>query len=330
MSRNRRLPHAEDMVRILEFMTNQDPAKNIGDNRSLKYHALVCRAKNSALSRRARDLVLPPEWPKHGHYIIEVTPEAKVIMRKVFGVKDDEKYTIDLEKYELKKPEMLYIDMNWSEFRAVVLSKENGGFELRCVHCFTIPDPIDVKMQAVETEVEEEEAPSPSELGPGLARVGAFAPPPPASDRATETSKQLAGKRGAVGDGGKSSSKKSRIGESAPGLAQPVPLMAEPVPGTYENENDHDEDKMFWDNFFHSDDEGQGGAVDKKNPEKAETLEPPSAATPVLAPHTPGVKLEQHSSPCVKLEPASIGKGRGAKSKGTTAEQSFVPPPPPF
>jgi hypothetical protein len=113
------------LEQLWEFVTGIPPTANITPKqRNMEKLKQDVQKVNVQRGRVARDIVLPVNWGTDGHYFVEIDSENPGLAK--LKTKHNEKaqmFKVSPSDFELEGPSQLqglYVDLNWSEERAVV------------------------------------------------------------------------------------------------------------------------------------------------------------------------------------------------------------------
>lgn len=120
---NRREVQYSDMLELLEFMTDLDPATPItGDLRRTDELFNELQSRNLANNRRARELLLPPNWQEKGFYQIRDHNGDKLVLYDKIEELDTVVKPVNLGMASGMAFARVRIDRNFSILRAELVS----------------------------------------------------------------------------------------------------------------------------------------------------------------------------------------------------------------
>lgn len=125
----RRDANRESLAQLLEYCTGIPPNKVLFDtNRTestMEHFEKELYELNVQMGRRARDLVLPPNWMLCGHYDLTEEADKVFLSHRRSGARVE----LDLQQLDAESIEDLTISENFSEARASVGLKGGSLFE---------------------------------------------------------------------------------------------------------------------------------------------------------------------------------------------------------
>jgi len=322
--KSRRLPEASRLRELHEFCTGVDPSQQVGDNKELQHHVEIHKELNETLGRRARDLQLPPNWSIDGHYILQTgkTTQEVAILKRFTG----QVYDLNLDEWNIQDSSKLWVDMNWSEHRALLLSKDDSKVAVRMSSLFET-SPAMVKKVMTDGASLRRTASSASLRGPNSEKSPIHTPTKKAQEPPSPTS---GGSRDHASSA-EAPRKRPRVADELPEppddgaeqlLAQPVGLVEDSQVVKQELREMEEAAQGAADSLKFKEDE-----ITMKNPiEEDTTNKEYQQEADVAAGGADSLKSKEDE--ITMKTPKKPGKGRGLQ-QGASAEFSFTPPLPP-